>query len=220
LPATPAPATQPPLGISIPNAYPLAITGQITLTFTPDAPSPDGGEVQFTTGGRTVGFTVPANTTQPVFSGATPGVQIGTVSGTITLTLKLTAAGIDVTPSPAPSTTLVVAKSAAVIKTATVTRTTGGFNLVVVGYATSREMVSANVGFIAVTGVTLASNQATIPLSSVFTTWYADPTSAQYGSNFSLTMPFTFSSSTSPVSAVSVQLTNAQGNSNSMSAGY
>jgi hypothetical protein len=220
LPATASPATQPALGITIPSAYPLAITGTVTLTFVPDSPSPDGQEVVFTTGGRTVGFTVAASSTQVAFSGATPAVQTGTVSGTITLTLKLTAAGIDITPSPAPSTKLTVAKAAPVIKTATVTHTSGGFNLVVVGYATSREMVSANVGFVAVTGVTLASSQATVSLSPVFTTWYADPTSAPYGSNFSLTIPFTFSSSTSPVSAVSVQLTNSQGSSNSVSATY
>ncbi len=75
----------------------------------------------FTTGGRTASFTVAANTTQVVFTGGTPSVQIGTVSGTITLTLKLTAAGIDITPSPAPSTKMTIAKSAPVIKTATVT---------------------------------------------------------------------------------------------------
>ena len=116
--ATASPATQPALGIGIPNAYPLDITGQVTLTFAPDSPSPDDPNVQFTTGGRTVSFQVAANTTQVVFSGTAPGVQTGTVSGTITLTLKLTAAGIDITPSPAPSSTLRIAKSAPVIVSA------------------------------------------------------------------------------------------------------
>jgi hypothetical protein len=178
--------------------------------------------VVFTTGGRTVSFQVPANTTQAVFTGATPGVQTGTVSGTITLTLKLTAAGIDVTPSSATPTTLHIAKSAPVIKSATVTRTSAGFNLVVVGYATSREMVSAAVTFTPAAGVTLSSTSATVSLSTVFTTWYADATSAQYGSNFSLTMPFTITNATStaPLASVSVVLTNAQGSSTSVSATY
>ncbi len=222
LPATATPATQPALGISVPNAYPLAITGQVTLTFAPDSPSPDDGqEVVFTTGGRTVSFTVPANTTQVAFSGATPGVQVGTVSGTITLTLKLTAAGIDITPSPAPSTKLTIAKSAPVIKTATVTRTSAGFNLVVVGYATSREMVSANVTFTAATGVTLSSSSATVSLASVFASFYQNP-DPPYGSQFSLTMPFTIANATStvPLTSVSVQLTNAQGSSTTANATY
>jgi hypothetical protein len=220
LPATVAPATQQVLGISVGNAYPLDITGQITLTFAPDPPSPDGQEVVFTTGGRTVSFTVPANTTQAVFSGATPAVQTGTVSGTITLTLKLTAAGIDITSAPTPTTTLLIPKSAPKITSATVTRTSGGFNLVVVGYATSREMVSATIGFTAAAGVTLSSSQATVPLAAVFTTWYQSSASTPYGSQFSLTMPFTFSSSTAPLTSVSVQLTNAQGNSTTVSAPY
>jgi hypothetical protein len=223
LPATATPATQPVLGIAIPNAYPLDVTGQVTLTFTPDPPSPDGQEVVFTTGGRTVNFTVPANTTQAVFSGATPGVQTGTVSGTITLTLKLTAAGIDVTPSPAPTTTLVIPKSAPVIRTATVSGvTSSGFNLVVVGYATSREMVSATVTFTAASGVSLASSSAPVSLTSVFTTWYQSSASAPYGSQFSLTMPFTIANgtSTNPLASVSVQLTNSQGSSTTVSAPY
>ena len=221
LPATATPATQPALGIGIPSAYPLDITGTVTLTFAPDSPSPDGQEVVFTTGGRTASFTVAANSTQVVFPGGTPGVQIGTVSGTITLTLTLTAAGIDVTPSPAPSTKMTVAKSVPFIKTATVTGvTSSGFNLVVVGYATSREMVSATVGFTAASGVTLASSTATVSLATVFTTWYQSTPSAAYGSNFSLTIPFTFTNSTNPLTSVSVMLTNAVGNSTTVSAVY
>jgi len=224
LPATATPATQPPLGITIPNAYPLDITGQVTLTFAPDPPSPDGQEVVFTTGGRTVNFTVPANTTQAVFSGTTPGVQTGTVSGTITLTLKLTAAGIDITPSsPAPTTTLLIPKSAPVIKTATVSGvTSSGFNLVVVGYATSRDMASATVTFTAASGVALSSSSAPVSLTSVFTTWYQSAASAGYGSNFSLTIPFTIANgtSTNPLTSVSVQLTNSQGNSTTVSVPY
>jgi hypothetical protein len=225
LPATATPATQPALGISIPTPYPLPITGQVTLTFAPDPPSPDGGEVQFTTGGRTVSFTVAASTTQVVFAGATPGVQTGTVSGTITLTLKLTAAGIDVTPSPAPSTTIVVPKSAPVINSGGVTVTgvtSSGFNIVVVGYATSRDMASATVTFTAASGVTLSSSSASVPLTTAFTNWYQNSLSTPYGSNFSLTMPFTITNgtSTNPLTSVSVQLTNSQGNSTTVSATY
>jgi hypothetical protein len=149
-------------------------------------------------------------------------VQVGTVSGTITLTLKLTAAGIDITPSPAPSTTIVIAKAAPKIVSATVTGvTSSGFNLVVVGYATSREMVSATVTFTAAGGVTLSSSSATISLATVFTTWYQSSASAQYGSNFSLTIPFTIANGgTNPLASVSVVLTNAQGSSTSVSAAY
>jgi hypothetical protein len=217
---------QPPLvAISIPSEYPLAITGTVTLTFASDAPSTDDPEVVFINGGRTASFTVAANTTQVVFPGGTPSVQIGTVSGTITLTLDLVAAGIDITPSPAPSTNTVIPKSAPVINSGGVTVTgvtSSGFNIVVVGYATSRDMVSATVTFTAASGVTLSSSSASVPLTSAFTTWYQSSASAQYGSNFSLTMPFTITNgtSTNPLTSVSVQLTNSQGNSTTMSTPY
>jgi uncharacterized membrane protein len=225
LPATATPATQPALGITIPTAYPLAITGTVTLTFVPTSGNPVDPNVQFTTGGSTVSFTVAANSTQVVFSGATPGVQTGTVSGTITLTLDLKAAGIDITPTPAPSTTIVIPKSVPVINSGGVTVTgvtSSGFNIVVVGYATSRDMVSATVTFTAASGVTLSSSSVTVSLASVFTTWYGSSASAAYGSQFSLTMPFTIANGTSsnPLASVSVQLTNSVGNSTTVSAPY
>jgi hypothetical protein len=222
LPATVSPATQPVLGISLGSPYPLDISGQVTLTFVPEPGLPDDPAVQFTTGGRTASFQVPVTSSslQAVFTGGAPGVQTGTVAGTITLTVKLFAGGVDVTPSPAPSSTTRIARSAPVIRSATVTRTTGGFNLVVVGYTTSRELVSAAITFTPVAGVTLSSSQATVQLTQVFTTWYADPTSAPYGSNFLLTMPFTVANGANPLTSVSVVLTNAQGSSNSMSATY
>ena len=222
LPATAAPATQPVLGINLGSPYPLDVSGQITITFSPESGLPDDPAVQFTTGGRTASFQVPVTSSslQAVFTGGAPGVQTGTVAGTITLTVKLTAGGIDITPTPAPTTTLLIPKSAPKITTATVTRTSGGFNIVVVGYATSREMASANIGFTAAAGVTLSSSQATVPLATVFTTWYQNSASTPYGSQFSLTMPFTFSSSTAPLTSVSVQLTNSQGNSTTVSAPY
>jgi hypothetical protein len=219
LPASPAPATQPVLGLTVGGAYPLAIQGTITLTFAPTS-GPDDPNVQFTTGGRTVTFQIPAGSTQAQFAGSTPAVQTGTVAGTITLTLDLTAAGTDITPKPAPTQVLVVAPGAPVITSAAVTRVTGGFNLVVIGYATTRDMTSAAIVFTSASGVTLASNAAPVTLGQVFTTWYQNSAAAQYGSQFSLNIPFTYSGSTVPISALSVTLTNSQGTSAAATAAY
>jgi len=213
LPNTPAPATQPALGVSAGSTYPIAIQGTITLTFTPDS-GPDDPSVQFTTGGRTVTFQIPAGTSQAQFTPSAPSVQTGTVAGTITLTLTLTAAGVDITPTPAPTQVLTIAKSAPVITSAAVTPTSGGFNLVLVGYSTTRDMVSAAITFTPTSGVTLASNSAPpISLGSIFTTWYQSAASAPFGSMFSLEIPFTIQNGTNPLASVSVALTNSQGTS-------
>lgn len=220
LPDTPSPATQPTFTVTAGGMYPLAIQGTITLTFAPDS-GPDDPNVQFTTGGRTSTFQLPAGSMQVQFSGGSaPGVQTGTVAGTITLTLKLTAAGMDITPSPAPTVVLRVNAGVPVITSATVTTTSGGFNLVVVGYSTPRDMTSAAVTFTPAPGVTLTSNTATISLSQVFTTWYQSATSAQYGSMFSLEIPFTIENGTSALTSVSITLTNSQGVSAAATAAY
>jgi hypothetical protein len=212
LAASATPATQPVLGVSIGGTYPLAIQAEITLTFAPTS-GPDDPNVQFTTGGRTVTFQVPAGTTRAQFAGNAPGVQTGTVAGTITLTLTLTAAGINVTPTPAFTDVLTVTASPPTITSATYAPTSGGFNLLIVGFSTPRDMASAAIAFTPAAGVTLASNNTTVSLSQVFTTWYGNSASAEYGSIFLLSIPFTVENGANPLASLSVVLANSQGNS-------
>ncbi len=199
------PATQPTLGIALSDKYPLEITGQATLTFTPDIGADDPA-VQFTTGGRTASFLVPVGATQAPFS-----LQTGTVAGTITVTTRILAAGLDITPTPAPSTTIRIAKAAPVITSIGLTRTGSGFDLVVVGYSTPRDMTSATVGLTASPGTELSASQFTISLTGVFTTWYQAASSATYGSQFRLRIPFTVQNVSNAVSSLSVSLANSQG---------
>jgi hypothetical protein len=210
LPDTGTPATQPTLGIALSDKYPVEITGQATLTFTPDSGADDPA-VQFTTGGRTANFQVPAGATQAVFSSSTIGVQTGTVAGTITVTSSIQAGGVNITPTPAPSKTIRIAKAAPVITSVSLTRTGSGFDLVVIGYATPREVASATVGLTASPGTVLSASQFTISLTAVFTTWYQTASSAAYGSQFSLRIPFTVQNVSNAVSSVSVSLANSQG---------
>lgn len=215
LPASATPATQPVLGVSVGSAYPSAIQGEITLTFAPTSGA-DDPNVQFTTGGRTVTFQVPAGSTAAQFTGNAPGVGTGTTAGTITLTLTLTAAGVNITPTPAPTDVLTVAASVPTITSATFVPTSGGFNLLIVGFSTPRNMTSAAIAFTPAPGVTLAGNNTTVLLSQVFTTWYESSASARYGSMFLLTIPFTVQNGTNPqapVASVLVVLANSQGNS-------
>jgi hypothetical protein len=107
-----------------------------------------------------------------------------------------------------------------VITTATVTAISGGFNLVVVGYSTTRDMVSAPITFTPTSGVTLASNSTTVSLSQVFTTWYQSSASAPFGSMFSLEIPFTIQNGSNPLASVSVALTNSQGSSAAATAAF
>ena len=219
LPSSLTPATQPVLTVNSGTTYPTAITGTITLTFAP-ASGPDDPNVQFTTGGRTATFQIPAGSTLGLFgTGGAPGLQTGTVAGTITLTWNLMAAGIDITSSPPPTLVLVVGKMAPVITSVTITppdgatTTSAGFNLLIVGYSTTRDMTSATVTCNPASGVTLSNNTETVQLGQAFTTWYQSSVSAAFGSMFLLEIPFTVQNGTNPLASVSVTLTNSQGTS-------
>jgi hypothetical protein len=210
LPATAPSATQPAMSISLSAAYTLDLTGVATLTFAPASGSDDPA-VQFTTGGRTVDFQIPAGTTQAAFGSSPLGVQTGTVAGTITITLQVLAAGADVTPTPAPTDVIQIAAAPPVITSAKLTASSTGFDLTVIGYATTREVTGATVNLTPASGANLATSAFTIPLTTVFTAWYQDPTSAPYGSQFSLDIPFTVQNAASAISSLTVTLTNSQG---------
>ncbi len=90
LESTASPAQQLTGKVSLAAGYSVDITGQITLTFQPNAVNQsDDPTIQFSGGGRTLAFTIPhGTTTAPSFS-----LQTGSVAGTITLTVTLQAGG-------------------------------------------------------------------------------------------------------------------------------
>ena len=213
------PVQQPQVVVALASAFPVAITGRLTLTFTSDAANPaDDPSVQFSTGGRTVSFTIPAGQTRAVFPSTTLAIQTGTVAGRIVVTAQFTAAGVDITPTPAPSQTSIVRAAAPVISSVRATRTAGGIEVVVTGFSTPRQVTQAVFRFTASGVGTLQTTELTVPLDSVFTTWYRSSASAQFGSSFSYTQPFTVTGNVAAIGSVSVTLTNAQGSSQAMSA--
>jgi hypothetical protein len=206
------PAAQPSFNITLAAPYSIAIFGSLTLEFTPDAVSQaDDPAIQFSAGGRTLNFTIPAGQTSAFTT--PPALQTGTVAGAIKLTLRLTAGGQDITPSPAPSVTAQLARSAPVVGTVQVVRTSGGFEVRVAGYSTPRQMTQANFNFTAAAQGGLQTTSLAVPLGTAFTAWYAGASSAQFGSQFLYTQPFTVQGDTGAIASVTVTLTNSVGNS-------
>src|SRR5262249_55973989 len=100
LPATTGPAQQFPIDISLGSTYPAPITGTAVLTISPDN-GPVDRTVQFASGGTTANFSFPVGNTS---IDSTPlAIQTGTVAGTITISLRLQAGGVDITPTLAPA---------------------------------------------------------------------------------------------------------------------
>jgi hypothetical protein len=212
-------AQQLPVSLSLASPYPSEITGTITLTFA----SSVGGDdqmIQFSNGTRTLSFTIPnANgNMQAIFTPANPTVFTGTVAGTITLTVSLSSSGMDITPSPQPTKTITTTANVPFIQTVSLVQGTGGFNVVVTGFATSREIISGLFHFAPATNTTIAQGDITVQLTSAFNSWYQNPASNAFGSEFTLTVPFTVTNgNAASVVAVTVTLTNSKGNSNPVS---
>jgi hypothetical protein len=205
LPGTSKPGDQPVVTITLAGPYPLPIQVTATLSITPSAA---GTDLMFANGTRTTQITIPANTTT-----ATLTFQTGTLPGTIQLSLALSAAGVNITPSVPPTATTVIAAAVPVISSVTVTTTAAGIQVTVVGTSTTLDMKTATFQFTPSAGATLQTTSVTVDVSSLFAAWYQNPASLATGSQFSLTMPFTVSGSVSDIASVTVTLTNSAGTS-------
>jgi sugar lactone lactonase YvrE len=209
-PTTTPPASQPTVTLSITNPYPLALTAQFSLGFASATNPPvDDQSIQFSTGGRTYSYTVAANST------SVPPVQLqaGTDAGTITITAKLMADGVDVTPTGLAPLVIVVPPAVPLLSGTTITASGNTLTVVVHGFSNTREVSSAVFDFTAATGDTLATTTLTVPATTVFSTWYGDQRSIPYGSTFTYTQTFDTSADAKTVGSVKVTLTNSVGTS-------
>jgi hypothetical protein len=211
LPQTVGPAEQYPVNISLGSTFPAPITGQAILSFTPET-GPTDRTIRFASGSATATFNVPAGSTTPV-ADAPLAFQTGTVAGTISISLRLQAGGVDITPSPAPAVSFHIARAAPVIASVEVKREAGKLTLVVSGYSTAREVTEAKFHFVATDGQSLQASATSIsvPVESLFGSWFQDPANSPYGSQFVLTQPFAVQGDAAAVTLGSVTLTNRVG---------
>ena len=208
-PPSVGPAQQPTVGFVLNSAYPLPLDGTVTLRFASDAAIPDDDPaIQFATGGRTLTFSLPANSTAlPALN-----IQTGTVAGTITITVSLIADGVDVTP-PGSTATIVILRAPPVITSVSLVRGASSVQLNVVGFATSREVVQGVFQFTPAANNTFTSANITVPLSTAFATWYESAPGASFGSQFMLSQPFSLGGNSDAVASVTLTLQNAVGTS-------
>jgi hypothetical protein len=208
LPGSVDPLGQYPLTVTLDGTYPVDVSGTLILTSTPNDNGPADASIQFSSGGRSATFTIPAGS----LSASPPGIQAGTVAGKITVTLsRVSVGGTDVTPNPSPTVSAQIAASAPVITKATFSRSGNTLTVRVLGYATSREVTQATFAFSATPGQSLQTSQLTIPVDALFSPWYSDPGNAPYGSQFVFTEPFTIQGDVNAVSVQTVTLTNRLG---------
>lgn len=218
------PRTQPAIGLTLDAPYALPVSGTLTLTFASDVFAADPA-VQFATGGRTVEFTIPANSTRAVFPNNATEIrlQTGTVAGVITVTPSFAAeGGFNLTPANPRTHVIQVERGAPQVLSVTLSQTsTSALSVIVTGFSTARSVRQINLTFTPVAGETLATTSLTISAETAFDAWYASTASVAFGSQFSVTIPLQLSGQTRTVTglvnaiqSIAVSLSNAIGASN------
>jgi len=224
------PLQQPAIGMLLSRAYPLALSGTLTLTFSSDVFTNDPS-VQFATGGRTVTFTIPANSTRAVFPNSQNQirVQTGSVAGTITVTpaITTTEGGIVLTPTQPPSANLTITSGAPqILSVAVGGKTANTITLLVSGYTTARSVTQMNLAFTPTTGENVRTQNLTLAVEGAFLGYYQGMTSIPFGSLFTASVPLTLAgditgtsipSIADTIQSVSVTLTNRIGVSQAVS---
>ena len=218
------PLQQPAISLTLAAPYSLAVTGVLTMTVVPDGFSADPS-IQFATGGKTVAFTIPANTTAAVFAngGTSIRLQTGSTSGSIALTATFqTASGVALTTPASENLQLVVPAAAPLLIGAQVSaQSATGLTLAISGVSNSQTLTQLAFSFTPASGYNVNGASVTVSVGSVASAWFASTAAQTFGGQFVATLPFSFSngSSTSTatltgaVNSVSITATNAQGTS-------
>jgi hypothetical protein len=224
--ASPQPAQQPAVGLNLAAPYPLALQGTLRMTFVSSVFADDPA-VQFSSGGRTVNFTIPANSTRAVFNGgaATVALQTGTTAGDIVITPSFgTSAGLDLTPTTPDTLTFTIPRAAPEVLSATISsQTLTSFNVILSGYSTSRELRQLDIDVAPRSGERFSATHLTIDVTAASSAWFQSTTSQPFGGSFLVAIPFALQKGSSTddlvhlIQSLSITVTNGAGKSSAMS---
>jgi hypothetical protein len=191
------------------SPYPAPITATLTLQFTPTPPNTVvDPAVLFPNNTTTDVIQIPANS-----SAAIPPIDFatGSTAGTITLTITLSAGGVDITPANLAPVLVTIPAQPPVISSVTLERSGDMLTVSILGLSSTREMSQAAFNFTPAAGASLNTTALTVDLTQAASTWYQSAASDNFGTTFLYKQIFTLSSDATSVGSVSVTLTNSQG---------
>jgi hypothetical protein len=222
-----APGQQYFLGVVLPSPFPHDVTGKVTLAFASSAANPaDDPAMQFASGGRTVAFTISANTQEARFANNAKigpiGFQAGTVAGVLQASGTLNSGAVETsfTPTTSVKEKLTIFGQTPVIQSIK-TSTQNSYALEIQLVSTTREISKLRLTFNtkpsvrlscgAVAGCSVSETTMTFDVKSLFDSWFRSD--SRFGSMSTLHLPFSLSGS--PLGSVSVSLINSMGTSKS-----
>jgi hypothetical protein len=210
LPQTLPPGTQTNVTIRLAQPFPATVTGTLTLVFEPDPLNNiDDPAVQFSSGGRTVAFTIQAGQTEGTF----PVTPLRILSGTVAGTIRIRTVTVPESETPVPDSIVPVQRSVPVITAGTALLGSGTFTIQVDGFSNTREISAALFRLTPAAGAALGTTDIPVSVGAAFTTWYQSAAAAPFGGQFRLALPFNVSGSLADIESVTVTVTNAVGQS-------
>jgi hypothetical protein len=222
---TQEPFTQPAIGLSLNQSYPVEIRGTLELSVVAELFAIDPA-VQFSTGGQSVPFRIPANSLDAIFpnGGTQIRLQTGTVAAQLVVTPTFsTANGLSLTPdNPAVLRLTVPSRPPVLLGGRVSARSNTSLSILVNGFASSRSLQRMELQFTPREGRTLDTTQLTVDLTAESRLWFQSAASLTAGGQFSIEMPFSLSGgATNPpedvvarIDTIRVRVTNELGNSN------
>jgi hypothetical protein len=163
----------------------------------------------FSSGSRTVNFTIPANSRTAILP-SNLMLLTGTVAGTVHLT-----ANIDNGPTDVPVATVEVLLTAPQITNVTAARRTSGIDVQITGYVPARRVTTVDFTFDVKNGNTTQRVTLSRNVEANFGGWFSSPGSTPYGGSFSYIQSFNIEGDSSVIQSVTVRLVNAQGSTTS-----
>jgi len=199
------PTQQQPIALALSAPYPAPLSGTLTLSFTPNAVgATDDPFVMFSTGSRTVSFSVAANSTVAIFPSPVL-VLAGTVAGSINLAASLQG------NQPQGVGSVTVRLLPPQVRNIVATRIQGGLRVEVTAYSPQRTVQRVDFEFRVRTAAGIESVNLGRSVDSEFQNWYGSPTSAAFGSSFVYMQSFGVDGDVTIIESVGVSLSNAQG---------
>lgn len=187
-----APATQSRIELTLDQPYPAAIAGTLTLEVGGTLPADPA--VQFASGGRTVDFEIPANTSRAIFPGRAPnaGVQTGTVASAmrVTAAFRTQAGGVELKVTSPASLEFSVPPAAPTIQLVQASNVGASrLDLIVTGFTTTRELTGLNLRFAPAPGTSISNAEVRVDLRAVSSLWFQRQASQAFGGQFTLRLP-------------------------------
>ncbi len=209
------PFQQPSVGVQIATPYPFELTGTLNIAFASDS-FIDDPAIQFSTGGRSAAFRIPAGTTEALFGQGVKQVQFqgGTVAGALTMTVALATAKVNLTPTPAPAKTVLMDSAAPQLRNLQVgSQSATSVELLLTGISTSRAVTDLTLKITPAAGSSLETTTLTTNVDGAFRNWYQSDSSRAFGSQFTAAITLRITGDPLALQSIEVTATNVKGTS-------